>query len=457
MSKKPSGILTMVFPLIWIFITVAWILIFPIDVEEKIDYKDFLIEGNVVIEGTIFLITLIFTFYIKRFPHLVPGWGIFVTGWLLNLLEKFTSEPEFFISTLEELLIALGLLLIFFGLSNMYWEVKNKYEQSKESLTWFKKLVEVSPTPHFVYTNGKFVYVNKAAEELTGYSKEELLKGIFWELFEDKEKDKVKLAMAKRLSGEKVEPYTLKIKRKDGDYRIVQVYGTYDVLGDEKYGILSLADVTKLEEERKRNEELSRMLSLINKILRHDVINALTSAVMYMEIFKETGDISVCDKVKNSVERAINIVKNLKSFEETIKTGKLKIMKVREVVEDVARGFSLPIEIEGDCEVVADDGLKTVFENLFQNAVQHAETSKIEVKIRKTGEYCEIRVADFGKGISDEIKPKIFDEGFSYGEKASTGLGLFVVRKLVEKYNGEVWVEDNKPKGAVFVLKLRTA
>ncbi|MEM2070018.1 MAG: HAMP domain-containing sensor histidine kinase [Archaeoglobaceae archaeon] len=132
-------------------------------------------------------------------------------------------------------------------------------------------------------------------------------------------------------------------------------------------------------------------------------------------------------------------------------------MKVREVVEDVARGFNLPIEIEGDCEVVADDGLKTVFENLFQNAVQHAETSKIEVKIRKTGEYCEIRVADFGKGINDEIKPKIFDEGFSYGEKASTGLGLFVVRKLVEKYNGEVWVEDNKPKGAVFVLKLRTA
>ncbi len=442
--------LKMIFPLIWIFTTLAWIFAFPLHPEEKLDYQD------VAIEGTIFSLAIISFAFTKKLPNLTLGWGIFVTGWLVNLLDGFTSEPDFFDTTLEGFLIALGLTMIAFGFLKTYRELKNKYEESRESLSWFKKLAEVSPTSQFVYTNGKFIYVNKAAEELTGYSKEELINGVFWELFEDGESDRVKLAMAKRLSGEKVEPYTLKIKRKDGEYRIVQVYGTYDVLGDERYGIISLADVTKIEEERKRNEELSKMLSLTNKILRHDVINALTSAIMFIDIYKETNDTSVCEKVRNSIERAINIVKNLKSFEETIKTGELKIIRVREAIEEVARGFSISIEVEGDCEVVADDGLKTVFENLFQNAVQHAETSKIEVKIRKTCEYCEIRVADFGKGIPDEIKSRIFDEGFSYGEKASTGLGLFIVKKLIEKYNGEVWVEDNKPKGAVFVLRLRS-
>ncbi|MEM2716548.1 MAG: ATP-binding protein, partial [Archaeoglobaceae archaeon] len=71
------------------------------------------------------------------------------------------------------------------------------------------------------------------------------------------------------------------------------------------------------------------------------------------------------------------------------------------------------------------------------------------------GTYAEIRIADFGKGIPDEVKPRIFEEGFTYGEKASTGLGLYIVKRLVERYSGEIKVEDNKPKGTVFVIRLR--
>ncbi|HDN73870.1 MAG TPA: ATP-binding protein, partial [Archaeoglobus sp.] len=54
-----------------------------------------------------------------------------------------------------------------------------------------------------------------------------------------------------------------------------------------------------------------------------------------------------------------------------------------------------------------------------------------------------------------EIKERIFEEGFKYGENARTGLGLYIVRKVMEKYGGKVWVEDNEPTGTIFVLEFK--
>jgi len=118
--------------------------------------------------------------------------------------------------------------------------------------------------------------------------------------------------------------------------------------------------------------------------------------------------------------------------------------------------FDIPVVVECDCEVVADRGLRTIFENLFQNAIQHGGTDRIEVRMKRVGDFCEIRVVDYGRGIPEEIKDKIFDEGFAYGKAASTGQGLYLVKKLVERYGGEIWVENNQPNGSVFVLKLRS-
>jgi len=51
----------------------------------------------------------------------------------------------------------------------------------------------------------------------------------------------------------------------------------------------------------------------------------------------------------------------------------------------------------------------------------------------------------------------IFDEGFHYGESGHTGIGLYIVKRTIEEYDGEVLVEDNKPHGAIFVIRLKKA
>jgi signal transduction histidine kinase len=66
-------------------------------------------------------------------------------------------------------------------------------------------------------------------------------------------------------------------------------------------------------------------------------------------------------------------------------------------------------------------------------------------------------VADQGKGIPDEVKARVFDEGFTFGETGNTGLGLYIVKKTMERYGGSVVAKDNRPKGTVFELRLLLA
>lgn len=70
-------------------------------------------------------------------------------------------------------------------------------------------------------------------------------------------------------------------------------------------------------------------------------------------------------------------------------------------------------------------------------------------------ENCNIKYSDNGTGIPDKVKPKIFDEGFYYGKTGHTGVGLHIVKINVERYGGHISVEDNRPKGAVFVISFR--
>ncbi|MCD6486048.1 MAG: ATP-binding protein, partial [Syntrophobacterales bacterium] len=80
---------------------------------------------------------------------------------------------------------------------------------------------------------------------------------------------------------------------------------------------------------------------------------------------------------------------------------------------------------------------------------------RITITTGKEDDMCEVRIADNGTGIPDEIKERIFEEGFMHGGTGHTGLGLHIVEKAMENYGGYAYVEDNEPQGAVFVLRFR--
>jgi signal transduction histidine kinase len=117
--------------------------------------------------------------------------------------------------------------------------------------------------------------------------------------------------------------------------------------------------------------------------------------------------------------------------------------------------------------VRANDLLNDVFDNLVDNAIRHS-TGPVQVDISvepvlEDGRtYYRVSVADNGPGIPDELKKKIFRfVDVATGAPGRRGLGLYMVRILVQSYNGKVWVEDRIPgdyrKGSRFVVLLPAA
>ncbi|MEM0202940.1 MAG: ATP-binding protein [Archaeoglobaceae archaeon] len=226
--------------------------------------------------------------------------------------------------------------------------------------------------------------------------------------------------------------------------------------------ILTYQEVVE-EKERvtelyKRVNELQEVLSVINRMLRHDVKNKLQIILGYIEIYLAERDERYLEKAIQAVDETNQYLNKIRDLERAISTEKsiLKPTNIREVVEDVLNFYQIPSNVQGSCYALADEAIYSVIDNIVNNAIKHGKTDRIDVKLSELDGECEIRIIDYGVGIPSEIRRKIFEEKFTLDPQSGSGLGLYVVRKVVERYGGRVWVEDTKPRGATFVLRLKT-
>ena len=91
--------------------------------------------------------------------------------------------------------------------------------------------------------------------------------------------------------------------------------------------------------------------------------------------------------------------------------------------------------------------------NLVENAIKYSEPStEITVSLTESGDKVLLSVADQGIGIADNEKDRVFNKFYRIGNEDTrktkgTGLGLYIVKRLVEIYSGEISITDNKPVG----------
>lgn len=183
-----------------------------------------------------------------------------------------------------------------------------------------------------------------------------------------------------------------------------------------------------LERISKAEEELRFIL----KVLRHDLMNVFTSVRGYLELYKVEKDFELLERAEKYVERGINIIKVVKQLEK----ADLKDFDIQKVIEEVRKAFPIEVEVKGDAKVLADEGIYTIFGNLFENAIKHGKANKVYIEIEK-GRQTIVKFWDNGKGFSEASKAKIFKG--EYGK--DSGLGLLIVKKLIEKYGGKVEFE----------------
>jgi len=218
----------------------------------------------------------------------------------------------------------------------------------------------------------------------------------------------------------------------------------------------------ELKESTKALRNLSESLMIINTILRHDILNYLTQVIGFLDLYKVERDEFYLERVYTPVQRAISLINKLGELEKLIiQKEPLKPYNLREISETVLKNLLSPtvkFNIVGEGIVLADQALYSVVENLVGNAIIHAHTESIELIISETeDEYYELKIIDYGIGITDQIKKKLFQPGQKFGKKGGTGYGLYIVKKIIQRYEGEVKVEDNLPRGTIFSVKLKKA
>lgn len=301
------------------------------------------------------------------------------------------------------------------------------------------RLAENVPVGIVVLGDGGVIYSNKEAERILGYGRED---------FPSLEEISSKIEREKG-------SFVSKVERSDGKEVWLRVnYLETEWMGEKAY-LVAFSDITENQILQKRLESRTTLLKTINRILRHDLINDLTAALGMLEVYRDLREEGLLSTVERRLNDAVKLIKRMRELEVLSEDGiELKEMKISEIVEELRSKYDNEISLLGNAVVKADEALFSVFDNLIRNAIVHGNASIVGIKCTQKGGFCEIVVEDDGTGIPDDKLQKVFERGVKFGKGGTMGLGLFLVKSLVERYGGSVRAEPS-PKGARFVIMLK--
>ncbi len=205
------------------------------------------------------------------------------------------------------------------------------------------------------------------------------------------------------------------------------------------------------EQLAEANRKANLYLDIYLDVLTYEIMNAFFSLNGYTDILKNT----VGEKEKGYTLRMIETLKKSRYVIQNIETiskiykhpPEQKPVNLQNVIEKemaANRNFSIHLR-NTNVMILADEMLQVVFQNLFSNSIKYggpAVVIDVNVDEQPDGVFL-ISVSDTGKGITDEMKPGIFDRFLKDSHKRSSyGLGLHIVKMLIEAYGGRVWADD---------------
>ncbi|MFB6081301.1 MAG: sensor histidine kinase [Halanaeroarchaeum sp.] len=210
-----------------------------------------------------------------------------------------------------------------------------------------------------------------------------------------------------------------------------------------------------LERERqleRENERLDRFASIVS----HDLRNPLTVAQGRLELARETGDEAHLAAVASAHERMETIVAEMLDLAREgaqvadAERTTCSLARVARASWDTVATADATLEVESDLSMWADESrLRTVFENCFRNAIDHAGED-VTVRVGALPDDDGFFIADDGPGVDPDVP--IFEAGVTTDEDG-TGLGLSIVEEIVTAHGWHVDVVGSAAGGARFVVR----
>lgn len=385
-------------------------------------------------------------------------------------------------------------------------ERKRSVATLKKSEEMYHNLIELANAGIIAAENDKITQVNRKAEEIYGYSKEELIGQSPTVLTPVKNRDKHRAVLNEILTSGKANETIFEEEgiRKDGSLLPIEISFSL-ALEKENMIIAVIKDISerkRAEQERKqlldelkeKNNELEQIVYISSHDLRSPLVNIqgfsreLEHAFKHVQsILSHSEDISPQIKevlnptLEEDIPEALQYILTSISKMDLLLSGLLRLsrlgraalniqsLNMNKLVFDITKSFEyqmkeigVTMKIDELPSCLGDETqINQVFSNLLDNALKYlnpGQTGIIKISGRKENGHALYYVEDNGIGIASEHQDKIYEifHRLNPSTTKGEGLGLTISRKIIDRHAGKIWVQSELSKGSKFVVSLPT-
>ncbi|KAA1243310.1 PAS domain S-box protein [Aquimarina sp. RZ0] len=357
---------------------------------------------------------------------------------------------------------------------------KEVFEEQKKQLS---VIVENSSLGIVLSQYKKIIQTNKAFQNLIGYSKEELEQK---EVIDISVRDEYESSSAffEKLHRGIIDDFSInrRFVKKDGSkfWAKTSIAAVRTADGVLRYQVALVEDITEQLEAEKQNKELLLSLEKSNQelkdyahIVSHDLksplrsINALVNWIKedYNKELEGTGLDNIA-LIENTLEKMENLISGILNYSSAGNKNNLDTQKLNlnEIITDITDTIFIPkhvtVSIKNKLPYIYGDRtrIQQLFQNIISNAVNYIdkEEGKVDIDYQDKDSYYVFSIKDNGVGIKKEYHEKIFKIFQSLSDnKNSTGIGLSIVKKILDLYEGDIWLESKSGVGTTFYISLK--
>lgn len=370
-----------------------------------------------------------------------------------------------------------GNILQYFAMIEDMTEIKQQEEQVKLlSLISEKNINSIV----ICDKNGAVEWANESYLRLTGYSLNELRGQKPGPILQGPDTDaETKTYLATQIKEGK--PFSCEIlnynKRGEKYWTTLQGQALFDDWGDIKGYFAIGEDITQRKKFEQQKEELLESLAKSNReledyaqIVSHDLKSPLRSINSLIAWIKEDNEGNMSEQtsmyfgmIENKLEKMESLIQGVLTYSRIDRTD---VNKERIDLDEIVANIIHIIDIPAHITVTVDTKLPTVladrfrmqqlFQNLIGNAVTYIDKpeGRVNIGYAETPVDYTFYVKDNGPGIASENHEKVFKifQSLVKNER-STGLGLSIVKKVVDHYKGKIWIESTPGQGTTFFAR----
>lgn len=277
--------------------------------------------------------------------------------------------------------------------------------------------------------------------------------------------------------------FTSRIITRNKKIKWVQINATL-IYDKNNYPIAAqgiVRDITKIKKLELQKEKILKELERSNNhlqeyahIVSHDLKSPLRSLYALISWIKSDNQNNFNETtnqnfslIEDTLETMDNLISNVLKYSSAgYETSELEKVDVSKLVSDLIKSIYLPeninVKIQENLPIINAEKIKIrqIFQNLISNSIRFIdkENGLIEINYKERKNHHQFSVSDNGIGIDKKYHKKIFNlfQSINKTEK-STGVGLSIVKKIVNLYGGEIWLESKPNFGTTFFFTLKNS